>query len=113
MSDDLDLVKIKSINRMSKHIGRDIANNLNIPLKEFKNYIRPKEVKSLIEQYSIRKNGEYMINTFILQKIFSEVNNWVLGINLCKMAVDGKLETSWDDEQNCMLFETLKGETNG
>jgi len=102
---DNNLVKIKNINRMSKHIGRDVAMNLSIPISEFKQYIRPKEVRSLIEQYSIKKDGEYMVNTMILQKIFSEVNNWVLGISLCKMAVDGKLETSWDSEQNCMLFD--------
>lgn len=102
---DDNLVKIKNINKMSKHIGKDIAINLNIPLSEFREYIKPSEVKSLIKQYSIKKDDKYMINTLILQKIFSEVNNWVLGISLCKMAVDGKLETSWDNEENCMLFD--------
>lgn len=102
---DDNLVKIKNINRMSKHIGKDVAQNLNIPLHEFKEYIKPKEIKSLIKQYSIHKNGNYLVNSLILEKIFSEVNNWVLGISLCKMAVDGKIETSWDSEQNCMLFD--------
>lgn len=110
---DNNLVKIKNINRMSKHIGKDVANSLNIPLSEFKEYITPKEVKSIIKQYSVCKDGEYLLNTLILQKIFSEVNNWVLGISLCKMASEGKLETSWDSEENCMFFETLKGDKNG
>lgn len=100
-----DLIKIKNLNKMSRHIGKDVAENLNIPLSEFKQYIKPKEVRSLIKQYSIKQGDEYMINNLILQKIFLEVQNWVYGINLCKMAVDGKLETCWDSEQNCMMFE--------
>lgn len=110
---DDDLVIIKDMNKMSKHIGKDVARNLSIPISEFKEYIKPKEIKSLIKQYSINKQEDYLINTLILQKIYSEVNNWVLGISLSKMASEGKLETSWDSEQNCMLFETLKGEKNG
>jgi hypothetical protein len=102
---DDNLVKIKNLNRMAKHIGRDVAMSLSMPLSEFKEYITPKEVKSLIKQYSIYQDDKFMINGLILQKIFTEVNNWVLGINLCKMAVAGQIETSWDSEQNCMLFD--------
>jgi uncharacterized protein Yka (UPF0111/DUF47 family) len=111
MNDD-PLVTIKNINQMSKHIGKDIANNMGIPLSEFKHYIKPKEIRSIIKQYSVKKDEEDMINTTILQKIFNEVNNWVLGIQLCKMAVDNKLDSCWDTEQNCIIFEA-KENKNG
>jgi hypothetical protein len=45
-----------------------------------------------------------MINTAILKKIFTEVNDWILGVTLSKMAVKGLIETYWDDELNCMTF---------
>lgn len=105
MSDD-QLVKIRSIRGVAKHIGKDIAQEMLIPLKEMKNYIKPKEIASIVKQYSIYKNHEYYMNTEILQKIFSEVKNWVLGIQLAQMASSGKMDTMWDDEQNCMIFKS-------
>lgn len=107
------LVKIKNITRMSKHIGKDVAKSMSIPIDELKNFIRPKEIKSIIQQYSIKKEDEYHINSLILKKVFNEVNNWILGIQLCGMAVRGELETCWDSEQNCMIFEASKGEKHG
>ena len=100
------LVQIKCINKMSKHIGKDIARSMNIPLSELKDYIKPKEIKSIILQYAVPKNDKALINSIILKKILKEVNNWVLGVQLCKMASRGEIETSWDDSQNCMIFET-------
>lgn len=106
MSDD-QLMKIKSIKGVAKHIGKDIATEMMIPLREMKDYIKPKEIASIVRQYSIYKNGDYFMNTIILQKIFTEVKNWVLGIQLAKMASCGKLETMWDEEQNCMIFKSI------
>jgi hypothetical protein len=105
MHDD-PLVEIKCINKMSKHIGKDVAKNMNIPLSELKEYIKPKEIKSIILQYAVVQRGKALLNAFILQKIFKEVNNWILGIQLSKMASKGDLEASWDEEQNCMVFSS-------
>jgi hypothetical protein len=102
------MVQIKDIRKMSRHIGRDVAHNMDIPLDEFRTYIKPKEVRSLIRQYCVEKNGEYLINAMILQKIFKEINDWVLGIKLCKMASSGDLAASWDEDKNCMVFGNLK-----
>lgn len=112
MSEEDPLVKIKNINAMAKHIGRDVARSKSIPISELKEYITPKEVKSIIQQFAIPDEESYLINTSLLQKIFYEVNQWVLGIELCKMASKGLLETSWDDEQNCMTF-SAKDQNNG
>jgi hypothetical protein len=106
MRDD-PLMKIKSIKRIAKHIGRDVATEMLIPIEEMKEYIKPKEVASIVKQYAIYKNNQYLMNRMILQKIFSEVKNWVLGIQLSKMASEGKIDTMWDDEENCMIFKSL------
>lgn len=105
------LVAIKNINKMSKHIGKDVARDMGIPLSEFKQYIKPKEIESLVKQYSVKRGDESMINTNILQTIFKEVRNWTLGIQLCKLASSGQLDSYWDDEQNCIIFE--KDKKNG
>jgi hypothetical protein len=107
------LIKIKNIVKMSKHIGKDVAKNTGIPLNEMSYYIKPKEIRSIIKQYSINKHGDYMLNTLILQKVYQEVNNWVLGIQLSKMASQGQLEAFWDSETNSMTFNTIEGKNNG
>lgn len=104
--DNDPLMKIKSIKRLSKHIGRDVAKEMLIPIDEMKEYIKPKEIGSIVKQYSMKKHGGYMMNGLILQKIFGEVKNWVLGIQLAKMASNGQLDTMWDCEENCMIFKS-------
>jgi hypothetical protein len=108
MSDmnDEKMVKVKSIKKIAKHIGKDVANEMLIPIAEMSEYIKPKEICSIIKQYCIRIEDEYLMNTLILQKIFTEVKNWVLGIQLAKMASDDKLEVTWDSEENCMIFQS-------
>lgn len=105
MYDD-KLVKIKNISKLSKHIGRDIANEMLIPLSEMKEFIKPKEISSIVKQYSIKKNSSYFMDSIILGKIFQEVKNWVLGIQLAKMASNEQLDTIWDNDENCMIFKS-------
>lgn len=105
MSDE-ELMKINNITGVSKHIGKDIASEMMIPLKEMKQFIKPKEISSIIKQYSVKKNNEYYMDATILNKVFTEVKNWVLGIQLAQMASEGKMDTMWDEEQNCMIFKS-------
>ena len=103
---DEKMVKVKSIKKIAKHIGKDVANEMLIPIEEMSEYIKPREVSSIIKQYCVRTEDEYLMNTLILQKIFTEVKNWVLGIQLAKMASEDKLEVTWDSEENCMIFQS-------
>jgi hypothetical protein len=90
---------------MSKCIGKDIANNMDIPLRELKHYIKPSEIQSIIKQYCIIQEEHCLINSIILQKIFDTVNNWVVGIKMSKLAGENKMDVFWDDDKNCMTFK--------
>lgn len=107
------LVRIKNIKRTAKYIGKDIAKSRGIPLSEFAGYIKPKEIVSIIQQYAISKDDDYLINTEILQKIFTEVHDWVLGVTLSKMASKDLIETYWDTTLNCMTFSQKENLNNG
>lgn len=99
------LVKIKNLTDAAKHLGKDIAKRRQIPLRELKNYISVKEIKSLIQQYAHKSDeGDLMMNFTILNKICQEVEWWVSGIELCKMASNDLLDVYWDEEKNCMTF---------
>lgn len=99
------LVKIKDVDRMAKHLRRDIAKSQAIALKELKQFITQDETISLIKQYCEKNDdGELMVNTKILDKIFQEMYNWIVGIELSKLASKGVFDVYWSEEQNCMTF---------
>jgi hypothetical protein len=103
------LVKIKNLTRAAKHLGKDIAEQRKIPLNKFKEYITVKEIKNIIRQYALpdEDNG-LLMNYKILYKICEEINTWVLGIELAKLASLDSVETYWDSEKNCMVFSYKK-----
>lgn len=113
MSEDNEMMRIKNISAMAKHLGKDVAKHRGIPLKNMKNYIKPSEIKSLINLYAERdKYGDLLVNNNILQRICNEIDSWVLGIELAKMASNDILETYWDDKTNGMVFKH-KEKNNG
>jgi hypothetical protein len=104
-----NLVKIKNLTLAAKHLGRDIAKQRKIPMCKFKEYITVKEVKNIIRQFGLQdEDGSILINYKILHKICEEINVWVLGIELSKLAALDSIETYWDDERNCMVFSYKK-----
>jgi hypothetical protein len=103
------LVKIKNLTRAAKHLGKDIAKQRKIPLNKFKEYITVKEIKNIIRQYALQdEDNGLLMNYKILYKICEEINTWVLGIELAKLASLDSVETYWDSEKNCMVFSYKK-----
>ena len=106
------LVKIKDINKMARHLRKDIASQQAVTIKELKDFITQEETISLIKQYSKKnRNGDYLINTKILDKIFTEMYNWILGVELCKLASNGVFDVYWNDDENCMTFMAIDTKT--
>jgi hypothetical protein len=107
------LVAIKNLKRTAKYIGKDVAKNRGIPLEDLSHYIRPREIVSIIKQFAIEKEEKYLLNTKLLQKIFTEVHDWVLGVSLSKMASNDIIDTYWDSELNCMTFSKKDDQEHG
>ena len=40
MSEDNEMMRIKNISAMAKHLGKDVAKHRGIPLKNMKNYLK-------------------------------------------------------------------------
>ena len=103
------LVKIKNLTSAAKHLGKDIAKQRKIPINKFKEYITVKEIKNIIRQYALQdEDNELLMNYKILHRICEEINTWVLGIELAKLASLDSVETYWDDQKNCMVFSYKK-----
>jgi hypothetical protein len=112
MNNDSDLRRIRHIKKTAKYIGREVAKKKGLPLDELSKYITPKEVSSIIKQYSIKSNGMLFINETILWKIFAVTEQWVKGVMLSKLASDDLFDVYWNSHDNCAIFET-KGNKNG
>lgn len=105
--------KIKDLAKMSRHIRKDIAKQHGMPLSQLKFYITQNEVISLIRQYAEKnEEGELLVNCTILDRIFKEVYNWIVGIEVSKLASKGDFEVYWNDEKDCMVFSAPTKEEN-
>lgn len=105
-----NLVKIKDIEKMAKHIRRDVAKQHGISIKELTpKYIKQSEVVAIINQLAKRdEEDNLLVNCKILDNIFSEVYNWIVGIEVAQLASSGELEAYWNDEKQMMTFSLAK-----
>jgi hypothetical protein len=108
------LVKIKNIQKMARHIRRDVAKHHEIPLKELKDLITQNEVVSLIKQYSQSDDlGNLLINCEMLDKVFKEVYTWMVGIEISRLASAGTFDVYWNSDKASMTFSATTEKENG
>ena len=102
------LVKIKDVSSMARHIRKDIAKQQGVPIKEMKEYITQNEMISLIRQYSKPDEaGNLLVNGEIVDKIFKEAYNWIVGIEISRLAAAGTFDVYWSDDKNSMVFAAI------
>lgn len=102
------LVKVKDVKGMARHIRRDIAKQQGVPIKELKDFITQNEMISLIRQYSQpNEAGDLLVNCQILDKIFKEAYNWIVGIEISRLAAAGTFDVYWSDDKNSMVFAAI------
>lgn len=81
---------------------------VGIDIKDIKNYITVRQAKNLVQQYLIYKHGDLIINKNIMQKIHSELCDWIHGVELAKLSANDELSCYWDDKKNTMIFINSK-----
>lgn len=99
------LHRIKDIKKLAKHLAKVVAVDCGFTIDELKQFMTVKNAINIIkEQAQKGKDGEFLINTKILENICSEMSGWLLGVNLARLASDDKLDCYWDDKKDCMVF---------
>ena len=99
-------IKIRSINKFTKHMAKDLCRTMEIDYKNLKEYISFHQAKNLVKQYARKYKNELYINEQRFAKLAEEFHDWVLGIDLCKMCSSGELDCYWDDDENKMVFRS-------
>ena len=99
--------ELKDMDGFAKTIGLHVAETVGIPRKQLKQYIKVFNIKEISKQYCTEENGRYYIDDQSVDDIVQDVTNWVVGIDLAKLAASDKLECYWEDDINEMVFQTV------
>lgn len=107
------MYEIKNINKFAKSLGNMVAKDMGFSKKELHSYIRVSNIKSLIKQHcSIDKQGQLLIDEDQTSEVCNQIFDWLIGVDLAKLAADDELDCYWDDKSNEMVFKA-KDKKNG
>lgn len=99
------MYKIKNLEKFSYELGKLVAKDMGFNKKEFMRCINIHNLKQLVLQYCNKSNdGSYIISDKETSTICNEISNWVIGVDLAKLAADDVIECYWDDVKNTMTF---------
>ncbi len=64
------------------------------------------QVESIVSENSVEqtKDGKYIINEDIFDKIFDDVRNQLYQSTMSQLAAKGYIECAWDNEEDQMIF---------
>lgn len=107
------MYEIKNITKFAKSLGKMVAKDIGFSIKELKSYIRVANIRNLIKQHCyIDKDGQLLIDEDQTSQVCSEIFDWLIGVDLAKLAAEDELECYWDDKINKMVFK-YKEKKNG
>ena len=94
----------KKLNRCAKMIAKSVARLSGFSSRELRENIKVSQVKDIILQYSgdstgIKDEDHILLDEESLDEICDDILNWLVGVKLCKMCGDDKLDCFWDDKQ--------------
>lgn len=107
------MYEIKYLNKFAKSLGKMVAKDIGFSHTQLKNYITVGNIKNLIKQYcNTDKYGQLLIDEEQTSQVCSEIFDWLIGVDLAKMAAADELDCYWDDKMNQMVFK-YKEKNNG
>ena len=99
---------ISNMGKLAKNVTKNVFKELNIPFKNYKEYINAKNTVGIIKEKSMMKNGKYCMDDEMFSSVYETIFDWVLGVHLAKECSNGNLECYWNDKENCMVFRDPK-----
>jgi|TARA_B100001559_G_scaffold225393_1_gene189367 hypothetical protein len=99
------MFEITQLGPMAKKLGKAIAKDGNFTVEELKEYIKVSNIKQIIKEFSMIRDGKLYIDEDGMEQAAEQVYNWLIGVDLAKLAGEDLVDCYWDSEQNCMTFE--------
>lgn len=97
--------KFKDIRKFSLKIGKFVARSAGYTVKELRSFINVSNVEGIVRHHATMEEDSFTLSERQAEKICDEILDWLIGVELAKMAADDRLECYWDDEANEMVFK--------
>lgn len=104
------MYKVNNLNGFAKRIGKLVAREIDISVKELKEYISVKSIKDIILEHSMKMESDdsvYM-DEERTQAACEDIADWLSGVEHAKLAAEDLIECYWDNKLNTMLFYLKK-----
>lgn len=99
------LHKIKHLKKMAKFMAKNVALDCGFSINDLKEYMTVKNAENIIKEYAKKDiEGNLLVNEEIIEKICFSMSEWLIGVNLAKLAAQDLLNCAWDSKKNCMIF---------
>lgn len=106
------IYEIKSLNGMAKGLGKQVAKDNGFSKKELHSYINVSNIVGIIKQYCRTKGKKFYIDDGDIEKAYAEVHQWLVGVDLARLAANDTIDCYWDNEKDCMKFKGKKENKN-
>lgn len=98
-------MQFDDLKNFSKRIAMFVAKQAGYSKKELKNFIRLQNVQKIVKSHSKRTfDGKYEVDEEEANLICEEIFDWLVGVEIAKLAADDIIQCYWDDEKNKMEF---------
>ena len=69
-------------------------------------FISITQVINMVKEHNLGLDdqGNFLINHDVFDDVFNHIRDWIYGVGLSKLASQGFVDCSWDDEANEMVF---------
>lgn len=99
------IYRIKNLDMFIKYTLKGVCKLNGYKKKEIKNYIDEQNIKSFLKKYIYRDEKDRLfISEKDTIKLYEDINEWIVGLELASLAGQDLIECYWDNKQNCMMF---------
>ena len=105
MYEDDEINRFDDLHKFSTKLAKFVARSSGYTIKELKAYIRPVNVKKIVKKYSKFVDDHYIMTEDQAHEACEEILDWLVGVELAKLAADDVLDCYWDDETNQPIFK--------
>ena len=101
------MYKIDNLNGFAKKLGKVVAKEIDISMKELKEYISVKSLKEIILEHSMpsEEGGKSIyIDADRTSAACEDIADWLIGVEHAKLAAEDLVECYWDNKINTMMF---------
>tara|TARA_R100000278_G_scaffold53223_2_gene44645 strand:+ start:684 stop:1007 length:324 start_codon:yes stop_codon:yes gene_type:complete len=97
--------KFKDIRKFSLKIGKFVARSAGYTIKELRSFINVSNVEGIVRNHATMEEDYFTLSEKQAENICDEILDWLVGVEIAKMAAEDKLDCYWDDEINEMVFK--------